>query len=49
VTTAQSDVDLIVTEHGATDLRGTTYRERAGRLIAVAAPQHRTAQKPARH
>jgi acyl-CoA hydrolase len=41
VTTPQSDVDLVITEFGAADLRGTSYRERAERLIAVAAPQHR--------
>jgi len=41
VTTAQSDVDLVITEFGAADLRGTSYQERVERLIAVAAPQHR--------
>lgn len=41
VTTPQGDVDLVVTEFGAADLRGTTYRERVSRLIGVAAPQHR--------
>jgi len=41
VTTPQSDVDLVITEFGAADLRGTSYRERAERLTAVAAPQHR--------
>ncbi len=48
VTTAQSDVDLVITEFGAADLRGTSYRERAERLIAVAAPQHRAALASAR-
>jgi acyl-CoA hydrolase len=43
VTTPQSDVDLVITEFGAADLRGTSYRARAERLIAVAAPQHRAA------
>jgi acyl-CoA hydrolase len=42
VTTPQSDVDLVITEFGPADLRGTSYRERAERLIQVAAPQHRT-------
>jgi len=42
VTTPQSDVDIVVTELGVADLRGTSYRERAERLIDVAAPQHRT-------
>jgi acyl-CoA hydrolase len=41
VTTPQSDVDLVITEFGAADLRGTSYQERVERLIAVAAPQHR--------
>lgn len=48
VTTPQSDVDLVVTEYGAADLRGASYRERAERLIAVAAPQHRSALAAAR-
>ena len=48
VTTAQSDIDLVVTEFGAADLRGSSYRERAERLIAVAAPQHRAALASAR-
>lgn len=39
VTTARSDVDLIVTEHGAADLRGQPLRERARRLIAIAHPK----------
>lgn len=43
VTTPQSDIDLVITEFGAADLRGTSYRERAERLIEVAAPQHRAA------
>ena len=48
VTTAQSDVDLVITEFGVADLRGKSYRERAERLIAVAAPQHRAALALAR-
>lgn len=43
MTTPQSDVDLVITEFGAADLRGTSYRERAERLIGVAAPRHRAA------
>ena len=43
VTTPQSDVDLVITEFGTADLRGASYRERAERLIEVAAPQHRAA------
>jgi acyl-CoA hydrolase len=41
VTTARSDVDAVVTEHGVAALAGRTVAERARRLIAVAAPQHR--------
>ncbi|MFC9761753.1 acetyl-CoA hydrolase/transferase family protein [Rhodococcus jostii] len=41
VTSLQSDIDLVVTEFGVADLRATTLRERAERLIAVAAPEHR--------
>jgi acyl-CoA hydrolase len=43
VTTPHSDVDLVITEVGVADLRGTSYRERAERLIAIAAPRHRAA------
>jgi acetyl-CoA hydrolase len=38
VTTPRADVDVVVTEHGAADLRGRTLAERRLRLIAVAAP-----------
>ena len=41
VTTARSDVDIIVTEFGAAHLRGCPLRERAKRLIAIAHPDHR--------
>lgn len=43
VSTPRSDVDVVVTEYGVADLRGLTDRERAQRLIAVAAPEHRSA------
>jgi acyl-CoA hydrolase len=43
VTTARTDVDYIVTEHGVASLRGTTLAERARRIAAVAAPEHRDA------
>ncbi|CDM25300.1 Acyl coenzyme A hydrolase/transferase [Castellaniella defragrans 65Phen] len=33
--------DLIVTEHGVADLRGASIPQRAQRLMAIAAPQHR--------
>jgi acyl-CoA hydrolase len=38
VTTARSDVDVIVTEFGAAELRGQTLAERTRRLIAIAHP-----------
>jgi acetyl-CoA hydrolase/transferase-like protein len=41
VTTARSDVDAVVTEHGIAALAGCTVAERARRLVAVAAPHHR--------
>jgi acyl-CoA hydrolase len=41
VTTARSEVDIIVTEYGAAQLRGQTLAERARRLIAIAHPQFR--------
>jgi acyl-CoA hydrolase len=41
VSLPRNDVDVVVTEHGAADLRGLSAVERAERLIAVAAPAHR--------
>jgi len=41
-TLARTEIDIIVTEHGAADLRFLTVEERADALIAIAAPQHRT-------
>ena len=41
VTTSRTDVDYIVTEHGIAHLKGQTLRERARRLINIAAPQFR--------
>lgn len=41
VTVARSDIDVVVTEHGTARLRGVSEGERAMRLIAVAAPEHR--------
>ena len=43
VTTARSDVDVIVTEHGSAHLRGLSGRDRAKALIQIAAPEHREA------
>jgi acyl-CoA hydrolase len=38
VTTARSDVDVIVTEFGAAELKGQTLAERARRLVSIAHP-----------
>lgn len=41
VTTPRTETDIIVTEYGAAELRGQTLKERAKRMINVAAPQFR--------
>lgn len=41
VTTARTDVDLVITEHGIADLRGKTNDARARALIGIAMPEHR--------
>jgi acyl-CoA hydrolase len=41
VTCARSEVDYIVTEFGAAELKGKSLRERMLRMIAVAHPDHR--------
>ena len=41
VSLSRMDVDVIVTEHGAADLRGQSYEARARALIAIAPPTHR--------
>jgi acyl-CoA hydrolase len=43
VSLSRFDVDVVVTEHGATDLRGCSHDARAERLVAIAAPRHRGA------
>lgn len=43
MTTPRSDVDVLVTEYGAADLRGLTLMERARALVAIAHPEHRDA------
>ena len=43
VTTARSEVDVIVTEFGAAELKGRTLGERAKRLVAIAHPDFREA------
>lgn len=47
VTTARSDVDAVVTEHGVAHLRGCDLAERRRRLIAIAEPAHRDALEQA--
>jgi acyl-CoA hydrolase len=49
VTTARSDVDVIVTEFGAAELKGQTLVERAKRLIAIAHPRFRADLDRAAH
>lgn len=41
VSLPRHDIDVIVTEQGAADLRGLDARSRAGRILQLAAPQHR--------
>ena len=41
VTTARSEVDIIVTEFGAAQLRGVSLAQRAKRLVAIAHPDFR--------
>ncbi len=41
VTTARSDVDVVVTEHGAADLRGLGLSQRRRAMLAIANPAHR--------
>lgn len=49
VTTARSDVDVIVTEFGAAELRGQTLAERSRRLIAIAHPDFQEALEREAH
>jgi len=41
VTTPRSEVEVVVTEYGAADLRGRSLRDRAQALIQIAHPDHR--------
>jgi acyl-CoA hydrolase len=41
VSLGRMEIDIVVTEHGAADLRELTYAARANALIKVAAPDHR--------
>ncbi|MHC2951007.1 acyl-CoA hydrolase [Bradyrhizobium diazoefficiens] len=43
MTTPRADVDAVVTEWGVAELRGCGLAERARRMIAIAAPEHRDA------
>lgn len=49
VTTARSDVDIIVTEFGAAELKGQTLAERARRLVAIAHPNFQAELDRAAH
>lgn len=49
VTTARSEVDIIVTEFGAAELKGQTLAERARRLVGIAHPDFREELDKAAH
>lgn len=49
VTTARTDVDVIVTEYGAAELKGQSLAERTRRLIAIADPDFREELDRAAH
>ncbi len=49
VTTARSEVDIIVTEFGAAELKGQTLAERSRRLVAIAHPDFREELDRAAH
>jgi len=49
VTSARTEVDVIVTEFGAAELRGQTLAERARRMIAIAHPDFREELERAAH
>jgi acyl-CoA hydrolase len=49
VTTPRSDVDVIVTEFGAAELKGHTLAERARRLLGIAHPDFRDELERAAH
>jgi acyl-CoA hydrolase len=49
VTTARSEVDVVVTEYGAAELKGVTLAERTRRLVAIAHPAFREALDEAAH
>ena len=41
VTTPRHQVDVVITEHGAAELKGRTVRERAEALVEIAHPDFR--------
>lgn len=41
VSLSRADVDMVVTEYGVAELRGTAVKDRVERLIAIAAPEFR--------
>ena len=43
VTTARGEVDVVVTEHGAAELKGRSIRDRVAAMIAIADPAFRDA------
>jgi acyl-CoA hydrolase len=49
VTTARSEVDVIVTEFGAAELKGRSLAERTRRMIAIAHPDSREELERAAH
>jgi acyl-CoA hydrolase len=49
VTTARSEVDVIVTEFGAAELKGKTLADRARRLVQIAHPAFREELDRAAH
>ena len=49
VTTARTEVDVIVTEFGAAELRGQSLAERTRRLVAIAHPDFREELDRAAH
>ena len=49
VTTARSEVDVVVTEFGAAELKGQSLAERARRLTAIAHPDYREELDRAAH
>ncbi len=49
VTTARTDVDVIVTEYGAAELKGQALAERTRRMIAIAHPDFREELDRAAH